>query len=232
MHGVLGGIVDDVHYQSVVDENSSSKPAFELGDRSVSTEMDDAGRDRRPHVSVQAYGFRGTFVDLGDLIRCQALDITHNGCIPTFVTCKDAITALRRLPGNVCAHIREPGVPDELMAADDYDNRDYVKALGQDSVDVTSDARVISLAVPDDLVAGGSYNEHQYEFRLWGLREAVLHAFRQGQYLELRFGQKEMFSAPSDKMAVYQTHNVNQYIKPTLLGKSVCVIACGQWHSA
>jgi hypothetical protein len=107
MHGVLGGIADDVHYQSVVDENSSPEPAFELGDRSVSTEMNDAGRDRRSYVSVQAYGFRGTFVDLGDLIRCQALDITHNGRVPTFVTCKDAVTALCRLPGTISAGIRE-----------------------------------------------------------------------------------------------------------------------------
>jgi len=52
------------------------------------------------------------------------------------------------------------------MAVDDYDNRDYVKALGQALVEATSDARVITLSVPDDLVAGGSYNEHQYEFRL------------------------------------------------------------------
>jgi hypothetical protein len=112
MHGVLGGIVHDVHYQSAVDENSSSEPAFELGNRSVSAEMDDAGRDRRSHVSFQVYGFRRTFVDLSDLICYQALDITHNGYIPTFVTCKDAITALRRLPGNACAQIRELGVPD------------------------------------------------------------------------------------------------------------------------
>ena len=166
VYGVLGGIEDDVRYQFAVDDDSSSEADFELGDRSISIEMDDAGRYRRSHVSVQAYGFRGTFVDLGDLIRCQALDITHNGCIPTFVTCKDAITALRRLPGNVRAQIRELGVPDQHMTADDYDNRDYVKALGQDLVAATSDARVITLSVPDDLVAGGSYNEHQYEFRL------------------------------------------------------------------
>jgi hypothetical protein len=144
VHGVLGGIVDDVRYQSAVDENSSSEADFELGDRSVSTEMDDAGRDRRSHVSVQAYGFRGTFVDLGDLIRCQALDLMHNGCVPTFVTCKDAIAALCRLPGTISAQIRELAVPDQLMAADDYDNRDYVKALGRDLVEATSDIEVIT----------------------------------------------------------------------------------------
>jgi len=47
MHGVLGDIVDGVHYQSVVDENSSSAPAFESGDCSVSIEIDNAGRDRK-----------------------------------------------------------------------------------------------------------------------------------------------------------------------------------------
>ena len=222
MHGVLGGIVDDGNYQSVVDENSSSKPAFELGDRSVSTEMDDAGRDRRSHVSVQAYGFREAFVDLGDLIRCQALVITHNGRVPTFVTCKDAVTALCRLPGTISARIRELSVPDQLMAADDCDNRDYVKALGRDLVEATSDVEVITLSVPDDLVAGGSDNECQYEFWLWGLHEAVLHAFRRGQYLGLRFAHRKQFSATSDRMDVYQTHNVDQYIKPMLFGKSVC----------
>lgn len=52
VHGVLGGIEDDVRYQSVVDGNSSSEAAPELGYRSVSTEMDDAGRDHRSHMSV------------------------------------------------------------------------------------------------------------------------------------------------------------------------------------
>jgi hypothetical protein len=101
VYGVLGGIEDDVRYQSAVDENSSSEADFELGDCSISTEIDDAVRDRRSHVSVQAYGFRGTFVDLGDLICCQALDITHNGCVPISVTCKDAVTALCWLPGTI-----------------------------------------------------------------------------------------------------------------------------------
>jgi hypothetical protein len=45
--------------------------------------------------------------------------------------------------------------------------------------------------------------------------------FRLGQYLELRFAHKEKYSATSDTMDVYQTHNVNQYIKPMLFGKSV-----------
>jgi hypothetical protein len=85
------------------------------------------------------------------------------------------------------------------MAADDCDNRDYVKALGRDLVEATSDFEVITLSVPDDLVAGGSDNEYQYEFRLWGLHEAVFHAFRRGQYLELRFAHRKKFSAASDK---------------------------------
>lgn len=71
-------------------------------------------------------------------------------------------------------------------------------------------------------MAGGSYNEHQYEFRLWGLHEAILHAFRRGQYLELRFAHKEQYSATSDTIDVYQMNNVNQYIKPMLFGESVC----------
>lgn len=108
------------------------------------------------------------------------------------------------------------------MAANDYDNRDYVKALGRDLVEATSDLEVITLSVPDDLVAGGSDNEHQYGFWLWGLYEAVLHAFRRGQYLELRFAHRKQFSATSDRMDVYQTHNVGQYIKPMLFSKSVC----------
>jgi hypothetical protein len=166
VHGFLESIVDDVRYQSAVDESSSTEADSESGDRSVLTGANDAGRDRRLHVSVEAYGFRGTFVDLGDLVRCQALDVTHNGGGPTFVTCKDVIAALCRLPWTIGAQIREIGVPDQLMAADDYDNRDYVNALGHDLVEATSDVMAITLSVPDDLVAGGSYNEHQYEFRL------------------------------------------------------------------
>lgn len=156
MHEFLGIITDDVRYQSALDECSPTEADSEISDRSASTEADDAGGNRRPCVSFPAFGFRGKFVDLGDLVRCPALGIIHNGCVPTFVTCKDAIAALCQLPGTISAKIRELGVPDQLMAADDYDSRDYVEALGQDLVEATANMKVITLSVPDDISSGRS----------------------------------------------------------------------------
>jgi len=180
-----------------------------------------ARRVEKEKADREAYGFRGTFVDLGDLIRCPALEITNDGRVPTFVTCKDAMTALHRLPRTVTAQITELGVPDQLTAADDCDNEYYVKALGEQLVKATAHVKVITLSVPDDLLAGGIHNEHQYEFRLWGLHEDILFAFRHGQYLELRFAHEENYFATSKTMDVYQMHNVDRYIKPMLFGQSV-----------
>lgn len=193
-------------YQSVSDES-----ILETNDAHGSAEASDIIEDRHPRISTQAYGIHGALVHLGDLIRSPAIDITYYGRVPTFATCKYAITAIHRLPRMVSEQISEVGVPDELIAADDYDNREFVGEVGQHLVEATSNAKVFTLSVPDDLAAAGSGNEDQYDFRLCGLHEDVLHALKIEQYLELRFVNKTDYSAANDTIDLYEMHNVDHY---------------------
>jgi hypothetical protein len=172
-------------------------------------------------MSSAAYGFRGSFLDLRDLIRSPILGIKHYGKVPTFVTCKDASTALRRLPKSLRSQIREIGVSDQLTAADDCDNLDYATELGQYLVEAFSDLKVVTLPLPNDLTAGGGENEGQYEFRLWDLHAAVVDAFKCGQFTELRFAHTEIYPKGGLTVDVYQMHNVNLYIKRMVVGRSI-----------
>ena len=181
----------------------------------------ETGQYRSKRELAEAYGFRGSFLDLGDLIRCPALGIKHYGRMPTFVSCKDAMNALRRLPRDIRSKITEIGIPDELMAADDCDNLEYIKEFGQCLIEATVNTEVVTLSVPNDLTAGARGNEGQYEFRLWGLHEAVINAFKHGQFIELRFAHTENYSKASPTIDVYQMHNVDKYIKRMLVGESI-----------
>ena len=167
------------------------------------------------------YGFRDSFLDLRDLIRSPILGIRHYGKVPTFVTCKDALEALRRLPESLRSHIREIGISDQLTAADDYDNLDYAKEFGQYFAEIFSNVKVVTLPLPNDLTAGGGENENQYEFRLWDLHAAVVDAFKFGQFTELRFAHTEKYPKGQLTVDVYQMHNVNIYIKRMVVGKSL-----------
>ena len=87
----------------------SSDAASEIDSDFVPLEAGEAGQSDDESMSSAAYGFRGSFLDLRDLIRSPILGIKHYGKVPTFVTCKDALTALRRLPKSLRSQIREIG---------------------------------------------------------------------------------------------------------------------------
>ena len=130
-------------------------------------------QSRKKSATAEAYGFRGSFIDLGDLVRCSALGIRHYGRAPSFVTCKDESNSLRRLPRTLRSQIREIGIPDELTAADDRDNLDYAKEFGSNLVQATVNVQLLTLPVPDDLIAGGGSDKGQHEFRWWNFTKQL-----------------------------------------------------------
>jgi len=193
----------------------------DAGEGTVSPELEDPDQHLDEYGQAEAYGFRGSFLDLGDLVRCAALRIKHYGRTPTFVSCKDAISALRRLPKTIRAQVRELGVPGQVMAADDSDNRDYIEELGLRLIEATIDVEVVTLSVPDDLISGTRGNEDQYDYWLWALHETLVNAFERGQYLELRFVHGENYSKASLTLDVYQMHNVDAHLKRMIVGDSI-----------
>ncbi len=188
----------------------------EVAGGSASSESSDDAQCYDEGEQAETYGIRGSFLDLGDLVRCHALRNEPDSRVPEYVSCEDVLHALRQLPRTTISRISEIEVPDQLTAADDYGNTEYIKELGQYLGQQAAHISVVTLPVPDDLIVGDSENEGQYEYRLWALHAAVIDAFVHEGFMEVRFVHPRKYA--EETIDVYQMHNVCQYITPMLIG--------------
>ena len=129
-------------------------------------------------------------------------------------SCSDALRFLRTLPKSSRLQIKSLSLSYELMTADDSDNLGYAKKLSKFLI-AHMRLEDITLAVPDDLEAGTEEkDEDEYAWFMWTLHEALLKAFKGGQFRRIRFVHPKMYNK---NLSVYGFHNMENHIEDMLI---------------
>jgi hypothetical protein len=129
-------------------------------------------------------------------------------------SCSHALRFLQTLSKSSRLQIKRLSLSSRLMAADDYDNREYAQTLCKF---IIADMRLddVTLAVPNDMEAGTEGKDKgQYEWFMWTLHEGLLQAFKGGQFRQIRIVHPNIY----DKgLSVYGFYNVENYIEDMLI---------------
>ncbi|KAK7177606.1 hypothetical protein PSPO01_16347 [Paraphaeosphaeria sporulosa] len=181
--------------------------------------------DDVPHLSrgaIVKHSYGAEF-HITSIMTCPPRDL-YKAALPIFegqtefgfdTSCKTTLSCLKCFPQSALLSIRSIHLRHALMSADDCDNRDYAKELGRFIVENMA-LESITLVVPDDMNAGTDGKDNgQYEWFMWTLHTAAIEAFKQGQFLEVRFAHpKQYYGKPN----VFSFHNIENHIEQMLLG--------------
>lgn len=168
------------------------------------------GTDRHP-------GSIGPAIDLGALTRNPASGVFDEGRSSSYVSCKDALQALKSIPEGSRVQLRKIGFPAELMSWDDCDNVDYAEQLGEYIVKELWNVEILTLAVPDDLAITGK-DDGQYDFFSWTLHKIAIDSLTGGRLKAVRVTHPVRYA--EDTIDVYHMHNVDGHLKGMVIGEA------------